>query len=63
MMNMTPEQLKVALSKPATAPKPEKKSLLAKIRTPNTSPDKPYNFTRFQLKKRKDNDEKPETKK
>ena len=55
-MNMTPEQLKVALSKPATAPKPEKKKLLAKLNTPETSPDKPFMFTRFQLKKRKDND-------
>jgi hypothetical protein len=57
MMNMTPEQLKIALSKPAPAPKPEKKSLLAKMRTPKTSPDKPQHLTRFQLKKQKDNEE------
>jgi hypothetical protein len=48
MMEMTPEQLKAALSKPATAPKPEKKSLLTKIKTPSSSPDKPFNFTHFQ---------------
>jgi hypothetical protein len=58
MMKMTPDQLKAALSKPSTAPKPEKKSLLAKIKTPSASPDKPFNFTRFQLKKRKENEEK-----
>ena len=60
LMNMTPEQLKVALSKPATAPKPEKKSLILPriLRTPSNSPEKPYQFTRFQLKKRKEQEEK-----
>jgi hypothetical protein len=58
MMTMTPEQLKIALSKPGPAPKPEKKSLLEKMRTPKTSPDKPHHLTRFQLKKCKNNDEK-----
>jgi hypothetical protein len=59
MMNMTPEQLKVALSKPATAPKPEKKKLILPriLRTPDASPDGPHYFTRFQLKKRKEKEE------
>ena len=39
LMNMTPEQLKVALSKPATAPKPDKKSLILPriLRTPSNT--------------------------
>ena len=56
MMTMTPEQLKMALSKPTPAPKPEKKGLFAKMRTPKTNTDKP--LTRFQLKKQKEDEEK-----
>jgi hypothetical protein len=58
-MNMTPEQLKVALSKPTTAPKPEKKRLTLPriLRTPGSSPEGPHHFTRFQLKKRKEKEE------
>ncbi len=56
MMTMTPEQLKMALSKPTPAPKPEKKEMFAKIRTPKTNPDRP--LARFQLKKQKEDEEK-----
>ena len=64
LMNMTPEQLKVALSKPATAPKPEKKKLILPriLRTPSASPEGPHHFTRFQLKKRKEKEETPNSK-
>jgi hypothetical protein len=55
MMSMTPEQLKMALSKTTPAPKP-KKGLFAKTRTPKTNTDRP--LTRFQLKKQKDDNEK-----
>ena len=60
MMNMSPEQLKVALSKPATAPKPKKKRLIVPgfLRTPTSSPETHPHFTRFQLKKRKEQEEK-----
>jgi hypothetical protein len=63
LMNMTPEQLKVALSKPATAPKPAKKLILPKIlRTPSSSPEGPHHFTRFQVKKRKEKEVQPSPK-
>ncbi len=55
---MTPEQLKMALSKPTPAPKPVKKGLLAKMRAPKANQNQPQHLTRFQLKKRKENEEK-----
>jgi hypothetical protein len=58
MMTMTPEQLKMGLSKPTPAPKPVKKGLLAKTRAPKTNPNQPHHLTRFQLKKQKENEEK-----
>jgi hypothetical protein len=55
MMSMTPEQLKMALSKTTPAPKP-KKGLFAKMRSPKTNTERP--LTRFQLKKQKEEEEK-----
>jgi hypothetical protein len=56
MMTITPDQLKRALSKPTSAPKLEKKGLLAKLLTPKSSPNNPK--TRYQLRKQKEDEEK-----